>query len=132
MPGWNTPANITTDTAEATAEMVREARRRQRATNRKRRKRKDPNVDERWEAKVHKQIQARKISGRYRAVAESVLSDMGGKSQCTEARLQLVRRFAGLSVQAEAMEAEMEHGEKIDVRRYSVIIMSLVRVVAKL
>ena len=57
---------------------------------------------------------------------------MGGVDHCSEARLQLIRRFAALSVQAEAMEAQLANGADIDITEYSQLTSTLVRVVARL
>ena len=50
----------------------------------------------------------------------------------SEARGQLVRRFAALAVQAERMEAQLANGETLDVGQYSQIVSTLVRVAARL
>ena len=57
---------------------------------------------------------------------------MGGVDHCSEARLQLIRRFAALSVQAEAMEAQLANGTDIDITEYSQLTSTLVRVVSRL
>lgn len=57
---------------------------------------------------------------------------MGGVDHCSEARLQLIRRFAALSVQAEAMEAQLANGADIDITEYSQLTSTLVRVVSRL
>ena len=45
------------------------------------------------------------VARRYRDIAAQIIADMGGASQCAEARLQLIRRFAAAAVLAEQMEA---------------------------
>ena len=43
------------------------------------------------------------VARRYRDIAAQIIADMGGASQCAEARLQLIRRFAAAAVLAEQM-----------------------------
>jgi hypothetical protein len=69
---------------------------------------------------------------RYRDLVAVVAADMGGVDNCSEARLQLIRRFAALSVQAEAMEAQLANGTAIDIVEYSQLTSTLVRVVSRL
>ena len=47
------------------------------------------------------------VARRYRDIAVQIIADMGGASQCAEARLQLIRRFAAAAVLAEQMEARL-------------------------
>ena len=56
---------------------------------------------------------------RYRDLVALVAADQGGLDHCSEAKLQLIRRFAALSVQAEAMEAQLANGAAIDITEYS-------------
>ena len=72
------------------------------------------------------------VARRYRDLVAAVAADMGGVDHCSEARLQLIRRFAALSVQAEAMEAQLANGADIDITEYSQLTSTLVRVVARL
>jgi hypothetical protein len=72
------------------------------------------------------------IARRYRDLVAVVAADMGGADRCSEARLQLIRRFAALSVQAEAMEAQLANGADIDITEYSQLTSTLVRVVSRL
>jgi hypothetical protein len=50
----------------------------------------------------------------------------------TEARLQLIRRFAALSVIAENNEAKLVNGEDIDLNDHALIASTLVRLVSRL
>ena len=43
------------------------------------------------------------VARRYRDITAQIIADMGGASQCAEARLQLIRRFAAAAVLAEQM-----------------------------
>ena len=69
---------------------------------------------------------------RYRDLVAVVAADQGGVDHCSEAKLQLIRRFAALSVQAEAMEAQLANGTAIDITEYSQLTSTLVRVVSRL
>jgi hypothetical protein len=63
---------------------------------------------------------------RYRDIATNLIEDQGDR--CTEARLQLIRRFAGCSVLAESLEAKLASGEMIDVAEYTALASALVRI----
>jgi hypothetical protein len=71
------------------------------------------------------------IARRYRDIASAILSDQLA-DQCSEARRQLIRRFAAASVLAEEMEAELARGEKIDISEHALLCSSLVRIANKL
>jgi hypothetical protein len=47
------------------------------------------------------------LARRYKDIAGLVLADQGGIDNVTQARLQLIRRFAGHCVEAEILEAKM-------------------------
>jgi predicted ABC-class ATPase len=72
------------------------------------------------------------LARRYRDLVAQVAADQGGADRCSEARLQLIRRFAALSVQAEGLEARLANGEPIDVSEYAQLTSTLVRVVSRL
>jgi hypothetical protein len=72
------------------------------------------------------------IARRFRDVIAAVCSDMGGADRCSEARFQLIRRFAALVVQAEAMEARLAQGETIDVAAHAHISSTLVRLSSRI
>ena len=58
--------------------------------------------------------------------------DAGGVSECSQARLQLIRRLAALSVQLEQLEAKLADGADIDISEYTSLTSTLVRVVSRL
>jgi hypothetical protein len=64
-------------------------------------------------------------------MAEAI-ADSGGLSECSQARLQLIRRLAALSVQLEALEAKLAEGAEIDIAEYTSLTSTLVRVVSRL
>jgi hypothetical protein len=72
------------------------------------------------------------IARRYRDLIAEVISDSGGADQCSQARMQLIRRLAALSVQLEALEARLAEGEPLDISEYSLLTSTLVRVVSRL
>src|SRR5262245_34211870 len=72
------------------------------------------------------------IARRYRDLMAEAIADSGGLSACSQARLQLIRRLAALSVQLEQLEAKLADGAEIDVTEYTVLTSTLVRVVSRL
>jgi hypothetical protein len=67
------------------------------------------------------------IARRYRDVMCAIIADLGGESHLSETRLQLVRRFSALVVQAEAMEAALVDGKPFDSSAHAHISSTLVR-----
>lgn len=82
-----------------------------------------------WLANVD---QRSSIARRYRDLMASTIADAGGLSECSQARLQLIRRLAALSVQLEALEAKLADGADIDIAEYTSLTSTLVRVVSRL
>jgi hypothetical protein len=72
------------------------------------------------------------VARRYRDIIGAVISDQGGSEHLSEVRLQLIRRFSGASVLAEQMEARVALGEQIDMREYSLLVSTIVRVAQRL
>jgi len=72
------------------------------------------------------------IARRYRDIVSQIITDQGGLDLMTEARVQLVRRFAACAVLAEAMEARMVNGEALDIGEYSTLTSTLVRVAQRI
>ena len=72
------------------------------------------------------------IARRYTDLVAAACVDQGGANRMSEARLQLVRRFAGLAVQLETLEARLANGEPINVAEYTQLTSTLVRVVSRL
>ena len=68
------------------------------------------------------------IARRYRDISRAMLTDQGGADQCSEARQQLVRRFAAAAVLAEQLEAALARGEDINIERHALLVSSMVRV----
>ena len=72
------------------------------------------------------------IARRYRDIMAAVIVDQGGLDLLSEARLQLVRRFAACAVLCELQEAAMANGESIDIAEYSTLTSTLVRVAQRI
>ncbi len=67
------------------------------------------------------------IARRFRDIQTAIVIDQGGAEQLSEARLQLVRRFAAAAVIAEQMESRLANGEKIDIQEHALLCSTLVR-----
>jgi hypothetical protein len=67
------------------------------------------------------------IARRYRDIVSQIVSDQGGADQCSESRLQLIRRFAAASVLAEQLEAKLARGEQISIAEHATLSSTLVR-----
>jgi hypothetical protein len=72
------------------------------------------------------------IGRRYRDLVAAIAADMGGADNLSEAKAQMVRAYASISVQREAMEAKLVNGEAIDLEAYCKLISSQVRVSMRL
>ena len=72
------------------------------------------------------------IARRYRDLCRAIFADQGGADQLSEARMQLIRRFAALAVQAEAMEARLANGEQIDIGEHALLSSTLVRIASRI
>jgi hypothetical protein len=69
---------------------------------------------------------------RYRDIANAILADQAGVEQCSEARKQLIRRFAAAAVLAEQMEARLARGEEIDIAEHATLSSTQVRLAARI
>jgi hypothetical protein len=67
------------------------------------------------------------VARRYADIAAAVVADQGGVDQCSESRLQLIRRFAASAVLAEQMESDLANGKQIDFSEHALLCSSLVR-----
>jgi hypothetical protein len=72
------------------------------------------------------------VARRYRDIATQIIADMGGASQCAEARLQLIRRFAAAAVLAEQMEAQLANGHSINIADHALLSSILVRLAQRI
>ena len=69
---------------------------------------------------------------RYRDLFHSFVSDLGGMEVASEAQLQLARRCATMSCQAEVMEAEFIAGDDTDLEQYLRLVGTLSRALSRL
>ncbi len=69
---------------------------------------------------------------RYRDLFHSFISDLGGMEVASEAQLQLARRCATMSCQAEVMEAEFIAGDDTDLEQYLRLVGTLSRALSRL
>jgi hypothetical protein len=72
------------------------------------------------------------MARRFKDITSAVLTDQGGADQCSESRLQLVRRFAAAAVLAEQMEARLANGEQIDIAQHGLLCSTLVRIAQRI
>jgi hypothetical protein len=73
-------------------------------------------------------VDGRTVLGRrYRDITAALITDQGEAHRLSEARLQLIRRFAAAACLAEQMESRLVRGEQIDLQEHAVLCSSLVR-----
>jgi hypothetical protein len=72
------------------------------------------------------------IARRYRDIAAAIAADQGGADRLSEARLQLIRRFAAAACLAEQMEARLANGEQINITEHALLVSTLVRVTQRI
>ena len=68
------------------------------------------------------------IARRFRDIVNAMIADHGGADQCSESRIQLIRRFAAAAVLAEQMEAVLAQGNSIDIREHALLCSTMVRI----
>jgi hypothetical protein len=64
---------------------------------------------------------------RWGTIAAAVTADQGDASAISEARLQLIARFAATAVLAEQVEARLASGQKIKIAEYALLCSTLAR-----
>ena len=72
------------------------------------------------------------LARRYRDVLAAIASDQGGADHLSEARIQLVRRFAAAACLAEEMEAKLVSGEAINLQEHALLCSTLVRLAQRI
>jgi hypothetical protein len=72
------------------------------------------------------------IARRFKDITRGILADQGGADQCSECRLQLVRRFAAAAVLAEQMESRLANGEQIDIQEHALLCSTLTRLAQRI
>ncbi len=73
-----------------------------------------------------------RIARRYHDITSQLAADQGGADTLSEARLQLIRRFAASACLAEQMESRLANGEQIDLAEHALLSSTLVRIAARL
>lgn len=72
------------------------------------------------------------VARRFRDIATAIAIDQGGADRLSEARLQLIRRFAASAVLAELVEARLARGEEIDLAEHAQLCSNLVRLAQRI
>jgi hypothetical protein len=72
------------------------------------------------------------IARRFFDICQSLIQDAAGVDRCSEAKLQLIRRFAAAAVMAENLEAKLARGEEIDIQEHATLSSTLVRLGARI
>ncbi len=72
------------------------------------------------------------VARRYHDICAAIASDQGGADRLSEARLQLLRRFAAAAVIAEQMEARLANGEEIDIGQHAHLSSTLCRLAQRI
>ena len=72
------------------------------------------------------------LARRYHDIVAALAADQGGLDQMSEARLQLIRRFAASACMAESMEASLANGNPIDIAQHSLLSSTLVRLAQRI
>jgi hypothetical protein len=72
------------------------------------------------------------IARRYRDICTAIASDQGGPDQLSEARMQLIRRYAACCVLAEEKESQLVRGEQIDITAYVQLTTTMVRIALRI
>jgi hypothetical protein len=72
------------------------------------------------------------IARRYRDICTAIASDQGGPDQLSEARIQLIRRYAACCVLAEEMESQLVRGDQIDITVYVQLTTTMVRIALRI
>jgi hypothetical protein len=69
---------------------------------------------------------------RFKDIARLVAADQGGLDALSEARVQLVRRFAATCVMAEQIESNLCNGLEVDINQHTALSSTLVRLGARI
>jgi hypothetical protein len=73
-----------------------------------------------------------RLAKRFKEIVAAIEKDQGGSDRLSEARTQLIRRFAATAVLAEQIEVRLASGEEINAQEHALLSSSLVRLVAKI
>jgi hypothetical protein len=73
-----------------------------------------------------------KIARRFYDVVQALIADQAGLDRCSEAKIQLIRRFAAAAVMAESLEAKLARGESISIAEHAALSSTLVRLAQRI
>jgi hypothetical protein len=73
-----------------------------------------------------------RLAKRFKEIVCAIEQDQGGSERLSEARMQLIRRFAATAVLAEQIEARLASGEEINAQEHALLSSSLVRLVQRI
>jgi hypothetical protein len=73
-----------------------------------------------------------RLAKRFKEIVRAIEQDQGGSERLSEARMQLIRRFAATAVLAEQIEARLASGEEINAQEHALLSSSLVRLVQRI
>ena len=72
------------------------------------------------------------VARRYRDITSAVIADQGGLARMSEARQQLIRRFAAAAVIAEQIEAKLANGEAVNIQEHALLSSTLTRLASRI
>jgi len=72
------------------------------------------------------------LARRFKDITAALVVDQGGGDRLSEARFQLVRRFAAAAVIAEQMESRLANGERINITEHAQLASTLVRIAQRI
>jgi hypothetical protein len=72
------------------------------------------------------------LARRFRDIVAQLVADQGGADRLSEARLQLLRRFAAAAVLAEELEGKLARGQAIDLAEHALLSSTLVRIAQRI
>ena len=72
------------------------------------------------------------VARRYRDITSAVIADQGGLARMSEARQQLIRRFAAAAVIAEQIEAKLANGEAVNIQEHALLSSTLTRLATRI
>jgi hypothetical protein len=72
------------------------------------------------------------LAKRFKEIVAAIEKDQGGGARLSEARMQLIRRFAATAVLAEQIEVRLASGEEINAQEHALLSSSLVRLVQRI
>jgi hypothetical protein len=72
------------------------------------------------------------MARRVHDIGAQIIADLGGLERISEAKLQLVRRFASAATLAEMMEANVINGFPVDIADYGLLLTNMTRITTRI